>query len=135
MKVFVDTNVWLSGRFRPGLCAELLEALLEAGAEILLDERVLAEFKHVAREKLGVEDVPLARAELFFRHFTRMLPAATEPATGIPDPDDAWIIAAALAAQVDWFVTGDKALLDLGQIEGLPIVSPRLAYQRLRGLA
>ena len=41
MKVFVDTNVWLSGRFRPGLCADLLEALLEGlsgGPSLLLLE-------------------------------------------------------------------------------------------------
>jgi putative PIN family toxin of toxin-antitoxin system len=134
VKVFVDTHVWLSGRFRPGLCADLLETLLEVDAEILLDERVLTEFRRIARDKLGVEDAPLARAEQFFRDFTHILPAAAEPAADIPDPDDAWIIAAALSAQADCFVTGDKALLDLGQVGGMPIISPREAYQRLRGL-
>lgn len=135
MRVFVDTNVWLSGRFRPGLCADLLETLLEVDAEILLDERVLAEFRRIARDKLGVDEPALARAEQFFRHFTTVLPAAGEPAAGIPDADDAWIIAAASSAHANCFVTGDKALLDLGQVGTLPIVSPRQAYQRLRGLA
>lgn len=65
MKVFIDTNVWLSGRFRPGLCANLLETLLEEGAELLLDERVLTEFQRIARDKLGVDDFLLARAALF----------------------------------------------------------------------
>jgi putative PIN family toxin of toxin-antitoxin system len=134
VKIFVDTNVWLSGRFRPGLCAELLEALVELDATILLDERVLGEFKRIARDKLKVNDVDLARAELFFRDYTVVVPAADEASEGIPDPDDAWIIAAALSAGADLFVTGDKALLALGEIEGLPVVSPREAYQRLRGI-
>ncbi len=135
MKVFVDTNVWLSGRFRPGLCADLLEALLEEDAELLLDERVLPEFKRIASDKLGVEELPLARAVLFFRDCTRILPAAAEPTAGIPDPDDAWIMAAALEADAEWFVTGDKALLALRQVADLIILSPRNAYERVRGLA
>lgn len=135
MKVFVDTNVWLSGRFRPGLCAELLEALVESDAAILLDTRVLDEFMRIARDKLKVDEPLLARAAAFFHQYAVPVPAAAAPTAGVPDPDDAWIIAAALNAGADLFVTGDKALLELGVIEGLPIVSPRAAYERLRGLA
>jgi len=50
VKVFVDTNLWLAGRFGRGLCADLLEGLIEADFEILLDERVLAEFRRIGRE-------------------------------------------------------------------------------------
>lgn len=135
MKVFVDTNVWLSGRFRPGLCAELLETLLESDTAILLDARVLDEFLRIARDKLKVDEPLLARTAAFFHQYAVQVPAAATPAAGVPDPDDAWIIAAALAAGADLFVTGDKALLELGAIEGLPIIAPRTAYQRLRGLA
>ncbi|UZR29629.1 putative toxin-antitoxin system toxin component, PIN family [Methylococcus mesophilus] len=134
MKIFVDTNVWLSGRFRPGLCAELLEALVEMDAVILLDERVFGEFRRIARDKLKVDGDTVARAELFFRQYAVVVPAAGQPAAGIPDSDDAWIIAAALSAGADWFVTGDKALLALGEIEGLPVIAPREAYTRLRGI-
>ncbi len=135
MKVFVDTNVWLSGRFRPGLCAELLEALLESDTAILLDARVLDEFMRIARDKLKVDEPLLARAAAFFHEYAVRVPAAATPAAGVPDPDDAWIIAAALGAGADLFVTGDKALLELGAIEGLPIIAPRTAYERLHGLA
>lgn len=135
MKVFFDTNVWLAGRFRPGLCAELLETLVELDVEILLDERVLAEFRRIARDKLKVAPEALAQAEVFFQHYAQVDRAANEPAQGVPDEDDAWIIAAALAAGADLFVTGDKALLALGLIASLPIVDPRTAYVRLRGLS
>lgn len=134
MKVFIDTNVWLSGRFWPGLCAELLDTLIMLDVTILLDARVLEEFRRIARDKLKVDDSALQQAEVFFHRYAMALPAAEAPAPGIPDPDDAWIIAAALAAGADWFVTGDKALLALDAIASLPILHPREAYRRLRGL-
>ena len=134
MKVFVDTNVWLAGRFGRGLCAELLDALIEEDVEILLDERVLTEFRRIARDKFHVDAGALDAAEIFFRKYALVLVAAKAPRAGIPDPDDAWIIAAALAGDAEWFVTGDKALLDLGQVETLTMVSAREAYTRLRRL-
>lgn len=58
MKVFIDTNVWLSGRFWPGLCAELLETLVEMDVTILLDDRVLEEFRRIACESSKWTAVP-----------------------------------------------------------------------------
>ena len=131
MIAFLDTNVWLSARFRPGLCSELLDALVEHDARILLDERVFDEFRRIARDRLHVDEVALARAEVFFHQYTEIVPAAKEPTAGIPDPDDAWIIAAALRSDAEYFVTGDQALLDLGRIGPLSIVNPREAWTLL----
>ncbi len=135
MRVFIDTNVWLSARFRSGLCADLIEALLIEGITPMLDERVLAEFERIARDKLMVKGPLLRRSLAFFYRYAQVIPAAAQAADGIPDPDDAWIIASALAARADWFVTGDKALLALGALEGLELIDPRTAYLRLQGLA
>ena len=135
MKVFLDTNVLLSGLFGTGLCARLLDLLVGDAIAVLLDDRVLGEFERIARDKLQVADDDLARASEFLRRHCVIVPAAARPASGVPDPDDAPIIAAAIQAQASVFVTGDKALLELVLIDGLPIVSPRTAYERLRGLA
>jgi len=81
-----------------------------------------------------VGEATLGRAVLFFEQFAVIVPATDTPAAGIPEPDDAYIIAAALEARVDIFVTGDQVLLDLGCVGGMSILSPRQAYQRLRGL-
>ena len=134
MKVFVDTNVWLSGLLGRGLCADLLDALIDAGWPLLLDERVLGELRRIAQHKFGVDDLMLARVERFLRQQAVLLPASAQAAKNIPGPDDAWIIAAALTADAGLFVTGDKALLALGAVEGLPIIDPRAAYLKLRGL-
>jgi predicted nucleic acid-binding protein len=49
----------------------------------------------------------------------------------LPDPDDEPIVASALAGKAQVFVTGDKALLELGSVEDLPIVSPRQFWEML----
>ena len=49
----------------------------------------------------------------------------------LPDPDDEVILAAALAGKANVFVTGDKALLNLESVEGLPIITPRGLWESL----
>ena len=50
--------------------------------------------------------------------------------TPIPDPDDIVILAAARAGEAACFVTGDKALLGLGEVDTMPILSPRQYWER-----
>ncbi|WP_408908457.1 putative toxin-antitoxin system toxin component, PIN family [Variovorax paradoxus] len=47
------------------------------------------------------------------------------------DPDDDAVLALARAAQADLIVSGDQDLLVLGQFEGVPIVTPRDALERI----
>lgn len=131
MKVFIDTNVWLSARFHTGLCARLLDELVEVGVELLLDERVLDEFTRIARDKFQVEDVLLRRTLVFFHEYARVVPAAREPLPDVPDAEDALIIAAALAADAQWFVTGDQALLKCAIPGEILMLVPRAAFERL----
>jgi predicted nucleic acid-binding protein len=52
----------------------------------------------------------------------------------IPDPTDVPILACAVSANADVFVTGDRALLELREVEGIPILSVRQFWQKLAGL-
>jgi predicted nucleic acid-binding protein len=49
----------------------------------------------------------------------------------VRDVDDIPLVGCAIACEADAFVTGDKALLDLEQVDGLPVVSPRELWIRL----
>ena len=52
------------------------------------------------------------------------------------DPADNRILAAAIAGQVDFIVSGDKRhMLALKEIEGIPLITAREAVERLRGAA
>lgn len=51
---------------------------------------------------------------------------------GLEDPDDAWIVASAKAAEADVLVTGDGHLLDARDRLDLPILDPRAFWTLLR---
>lgn len=57
--------------------------------------------------------------------------SSADPPADISDPDDAPIVACALAAHTDLFVTGDKTLLAIQSVGAMSIVSPRQMYERL----
>ncbi len=52
--------------------------------------------------------------------------------TPIPDPDDVPILAASRAGEAECFVTGGKALLELGTLDGMLILSPRQFWEHYR---
>lgn len=131
MRVFPDTNVLLSAFFGKGLCEDLLLQLVQGEHELLVGEPVAREFVRIAREKFRVAPADLSYALEFLRR-QKPAPAAQAPLPGVPDPDDRPILACALAAGADLFITGDKALLELKSVGGLPIVSPRQAWEILR---
>lgn len=131
MKVFLDTNVLASALATRGLCAELFESVL-TGHERLTSREVLAELGRILTVKLRI---PAGTADAFVTLVAANAISLTTPAefpAGIPDPDDAPLIAAALAGGAECFVTGDKALLDLGSVAGMAVISPRRFWELTR---
>ncbi|RLJ63695.1 putative toxin-antitoxin system toxin component, PIN family [Sulfurisoma sediminicola] len=131
MKVFLDTNVLASALATRGLCAELFEFVL-AEHELVASAELLAELERILTAKLRI---PAAVTAGFISLIAESSEVVREPGPipdGIPDPDDAPLIAAALAGGAKCFVTGDKALLDLGAVAAMPILSPRQFWERTR---
>jgi putative PIN family toxin of toxin-antitoxin system len=139
MKVFVDSNVWASALGTKGLCRDLVLLLLQkqgAGQLVIcISDTVIEETQRVLRDKFRVSEEAQAAANDVLLLCTVAAPGGWQPPSDFPDPDDAPLVAAAIAVGADWFVTGDQALLDLGKVEALPMLSPRLAYAHLRGLS
>lgn len=139
MRIFLDSNVWISAFGTKGLSRDLVRYALDlhvrGEATLLVSARVAEETTRILREKFRLGDEPVeAVLEVLALCESAAPDAPWRPDDDFPDPDDVPLLAAALAAGADLFVTGDKDLLDLGSIEGLPIVDPRTAYLRLRGL-
>lgn len=134
MKIFLDTNVLVSALTTRGLCWDLLnEAAKDPVCELLVSEAVLTEFTRTLTVKLKAPPEKVSQAVAGIRQLAAVAPEGAPLTIPIPDPDDAPILASALAARADLFVTGDKALLDLAAVAGTAIVSPRECWIKLRG--
>ncbi|MDP2368767.1 putative toxin-antitoxin system toxin component, PIN family [Rhodoferax sp.] len=129
MRVFLDTNVWLSATIFAGLCEALVlqcaehhnlvsSALVRQEAHAVL----LRKFPQVPNA-CALFDAAWQTAELIADH--------VEP----PQDNDRRLVNAAAAAGVDLFVTGDKRVLGwqtVAREQGrMRIVSPRDAWAAL----
>jgi len=134
VRIFLDTNVLVSALTTRGLCWDLLnEVAKDYFCELLVSEAVLTEFSRTLTVKFKTPPEKALQAVAGIRQLTELVPQGERGSASAPAPDDAPILASALAAKADLFVTGDKALLELGAITGMVIASPRECWLKLRG--
>jgi putative PIN family toxin of toxin-antitoxin system len=131
VRIFLDTNVLVSGFAARGLCAEVLELVL-LDHDLITGRNVLRELQKALREKLKL---PMTRAtevvEFVSSEATQVVDKAAPAALDV-DAADALVIGEALAGKADLFVTGDAALLKLAAAGSVKIVSPRQLWETLR---
>lgn len=132
MRVFLDTNVLVSGFATRGLSADVVRFLL-ADHTLLTGEIVLKETRRVLTEKFDLPEEKAGEIEqLLRRHHVEPVPSSTLPVE-VRDPDDAVVLASAIAAEAEMLVTGDSNLLDItSQVEALRIVTPRTFWEETR---
>ncbi len=130
MKVFLDTNVLVSAMATRGLCADVLREVL-ARHEVIVSKLVLDELRRILRSKLNV---PKALADDVV-DLMREGSLVTDPGKSLDielrDTSDAKILAAAVAAGAEVFLTGDAELLALGACQEMAILSPRQFWEKL----
>lgn len=132
MKVFFDTNVLISAFAARGLCADLMRVILAEHA-LPTGEVNLVELRRVLRDRLNAPAAQIERAEALLRDQTVVERPDDVLALQVRDADHAWVLASAVAGGADMLVTGDQDLLVLAAKAPLPIVSPRAAWEQLRG--
>ena len=129
MRIFLDTNVLASALTTRGLCAELFEVVLQSH-DLLISEALFRELQRILPEKLGQTEA-ITNGFIALLRTEGQIITAEHSLPNLPDPDDEAILAAALAGKANVFVTGDKALLNLESVEGLPIITPRGLWEIL----
>ena len=131
MRVFLDTNVLASAAATRGLCADVLREVLTSH-ELLISAKVLNELERVLRIKFGIpQDLIADFISLLSQDIVLAKPSAV-PTVEIKDESDLPILSAAISAKADVFVTGDKEILGIRQVEKMAILSPRELSEKLR---
>lgn len=124
MKVVLDTNVLIAAFAAHGLCHLVLEAVL-AHHKMLLSSGVIDELQSNLIKKLKLPSQRAKEIGMFLKHqsiFMKDLPVAHLECR---DKDDIKVLALAINGGAEAIVTGDKDLLVLKSIQGIPILDPR----------
>lgn len=123
MKVFFDTNVWLSAILFSGLCAELLLLCVEEGHTVLTSPLVREEAMAVLKEKFPRHSDASA---LFDANWS--VAQEVSDVAAPQDDNDARLVAAAARSGADIFVTGDVRVQGWERAETMRIVTPRQVW-------
>ena len=129
-RVFLDSNVIFSGLYSPhGAPGTILDRFIRGDISVVVSQPVLEEVIRTIKEKLP-EALPALKRLLV------SVPPEVVAGSKLVEVErwagrlslaDAAILAAAVAAQPDYFVTGDNHFLEnpgIGEDTGLHIVTP-----------
>lgn len=125
MKVFLDTNVWLSATVFAGLCEAILIECHQRDW-LLTTPLVQSEAHEVLKRKFPHLPQSLALFDAI-RSEATCVQDLDEPA----DDNDVRLVKAASLAGAEVFVTGDKRVLTWGREANTQILSPRDAWMQL----
>jgi putative PIN family toxin of toxin-antitoxin system len=131
MKVFLDTNVLVSAVATRGLCADVIREIL-VSHQLVVSGQLIAELKNILHTMIGIPQkiisdfVALVMQDSILSENTELINI------DIKDKDDIIILSTALHGNAELFVTGDKALLEMGKIQSMRIISPRKFWEILK---
>jgi putative PIN family toxin of toxin-antitoxin system len=131
MRVFLDTNVLASAFATRGLCEDVLREVL-AAHELILADRVLKELERVFTAKFEVPKPAAAQIIEFLSQGTVVADPGDLPHIAVTDESDRIMLACAVRADANVFVTGDKELIALKSVGRMSIVSPREFWRQLK---
>ena len=136
MRVVLDTNVVTSALLWGGTPERLIQAADEEGLELFTSEALIAELAGILeRGKFAIKLAELgsspADVVARYREIADIIEAAPIEETVLRDPDDAAVLACALAARAEAIVSGDDDLHALGTYQGIPILTPAECLRRL----
>ena len=132
MRVFLDTNILASAIGTRGLCSDVFREVLSS--EILVvSQTLLDELKRILSGKFGLPTSTISEYLALLRIDSEMAKSETALEISIKDKDDITLLADALSAEVEAFVTGDKELQQLKKIRDMKILSPRKFWEEIKG--
>lgn len=136
MRVVLDTNVVASALLWGGTPERLIELAGEGTLEFFTSEALLAELAGILgrskfAQKLKQKNVSAAEIVARYREIAEAVESTPIQEAALRDPDDAAVLACALAARADAIVSGDADLHALGNYQGISVLSPADCLKRI----
>jgi putative PIN family toxin of toxin-antitoxin system len=126
MRVVLDTNVLISAVIYGGIPREILQAVVSGTIDMSVSEPLIKELQDVLQRPqfgLSVEFVQNTIAEL--TAIAEWVVPQKHHNLIAEDPSDNLVLDCAIAAEVDYLVTGDKHLLRLKACGNVKISNPQ----------
>ena len=125
MRVVFDSNVFISAFAKPGGRAdEALLNVIEGRDHLIISKAIILETLRILAEKFSRDREELARAAVFLADLGNLVEPKRRVAVLKDEPDNR-ILECALAGRAELIVTGDQRMLELGQYEGVRLISLR----------
>lgn len=124
MRVLLDSNVWLAILTTDGQCRRMWRESRDL-SQVFASPDILGEIEEKLRLKFGFHPRHAHLLTAFVRRQTKSVTVKGLPPKVCRDSDDDYILAAAVNAECNFLVTGDKDLLALKDVAGMKIVTPR----------
>ncbi len=130
MKVVLDTNVWISAWLWRGLPNKLIHLARNEEIQICISEPLLAELVNtLSYKKLQqkIQSLNLTNEQLLIgtSEITCIYPITNLNVPELRDPDDAIVLATAIAANAEVIITGDQDLLVLREYQNIQIMTAK----------
>ncbi len=114
MKVVFDTNIFVSALTLPGGSGErALLNVIDGRDSLALPKPILDELLSVLARKFSRDREELARVAIFLADIAEFVVPDRKLETLSDEPDNR-VLECAVAADADYIVTGDHAMLELG---------------------
>jgi putative PIN family toxin of toxin-antitoxin system len=103
--------------------------------ELCISDFIVDELERTLKKSYFVSRLPDQGTAYLtvLRQVTTLVPMSVAIAGVVSDPNDDPILGTAVSAQADYLVSGDKAVLAVGQFQGIPILTARQFYRKLAG--
>jgi putative PIN family toxin of toxin-antitoxin system len=125
VKVVFDTNVLVSALVFPGGRGEVaLQRIVEEKDRLLLSKPILDELLGILGRKFARDAEALSHAAVFLTELSLSVKPRQRLHVVKDDPDNR-ILECAVAGDAAVIVTGDRALLALGEYKGVRVISLR----------
>lgn len=123
MKIVIDTNVVISGTFFSGTPGLLIEAMGRSAFDAFASHEIIEEYNETVAELIKRKQGHL-RADILSSFISRLNIIETTTEVEIcRDPEDNKFINCAIDAGAIYIVSGDRDLLDIGEYEGVEIIT------------